>query len=314
MKVAFFGTPAFAIPTLDRLLTSEHAVVVVVTQPDRRRGRGHRVTASDVKARAARAGLPVLQPERLSSDELLRALRDRAPDLGVVAAYGRLLPQALLDLPRFGMINVHASLLPRWRGAAPVQRAILAGDATTGVTIMKVVKALDAGPMLSKVGLDIGPDETAGELERRLAQAGARLLVDTVDRLAAGPVHLEPQDEQLVTYAAKVDRTDSPIDWARPARAIHDQVRGLQPWPQAATWLAGRRLLIRRTAVASDEPAGVEPGAVLAADGDRFELAASPGAVRVLEVQPEGRAPMPARAFLNGHRVAVGARCARPEP
>jgi methionyl-tRNA formyltransferase len=307
LRIVFFGTPVFAVPTLDRLIASDHDVVAVVTQPDRPRGRGQRLAPPAVKARAAEAGVPVLQPERLRDEALMARLREWRPDLGVVAAYGRLLPQALLDLPRFGMINVHASLLPRWRGAAPVHRAIMEGDRTTGVTIMQVVEALDAGPMLARTSVEIGPDETSEELEQRLARAGGQLLADVVDRLAVGPAHLEPQDDAAATYARKIDRADSPIDWARPAAAVHNQVRGLHPWPLAATWLADRRLLIRRTDVQPGDAGNAAPGTVVKA-GDELVVAAGHGQVRLLEVQPEGRAPMAARAFVNGYRLAAGVR------
>jgi len=309
LRILFLGTPSFAVPSLERILASAHTLVGVVTQPDRPRGRHRRLTPPEVKVVAERHGLPVFQPTRLKSDErLYKRLAALDADLGVVAAYGRILPQRLLELPRLGMINVHASLLPRWRGAAPVHRAILAGDRTTGVTIMRVVLELDAGPMLARADVEILPDETSGELEMRLADVGADLLVDTVDRLAAGPVTETSQDESQVTYASRLERADSPIDWARPALTVHNQIRGLQPWPQACTWLNGLRLILRRSRLAGREPTGRPPGTVLVADGDRLEVAASPGSVQVLELQPEGRPPMPVRAFLNGHRLTAGAR------
>jgi methionyl-tRNA formyltransferase len=313
LRILFLGTPRFAVPSLEQLVAAGHTIVGVMTQPDRPRGRGRKVAAPEVKIAASAHGLTVLQPTRLKTDDsLYDTLRALQPDLGVVAAYGRLLPQRLLDLPRLGMINVHASLLPRWRGAAPVHRAILAGDRTTGVTIMRVVLALDAGPMLSKVEVEIGPDETSGELESRLAASGATLLAETVDHIAAGPVTEEPQDESLVTYAARLVREDSPLDWAQPVDAVHDQIRGLQPWPQAASWLAGRRILLRRSAVLEREAAAGEPGTILAAHGDELLVAAGVGTLRLLEVQPEGRAPMSARAYFNGQRHRAGDRFEAP--
>jgi methionyl-tRNA formyltransferase len=313
LRVVFLGTPAFAVPTLDQLLSSPHDVVAVVTQPDRPRGRGHRVVPADVKRRAIDAGLPILQPERIRDDEFLARLRGLSPDLGVVAAYGKLLSQAVLDLPRLGMVNVHASLLPRWRGAAPVHRAILAGDAETGVTIMKVVRELDAGPMLARTATGIGGDETSGELEARLAAAGARLLIETLGPLELGHVAPEPQDDTLVTYARRLSRQDSPIDWTHDAPAIHNQVRGLQPWPQASASVAGRRLLVRRSAVEQAPPgAPAPPGAIVTAAGGDLIVATGGGLLRILELQPEGRAPQSARAFLNGHRLATGDRFEAP--
>jgi methionyl-tRNA formyltransferase len=316
LRVVFFGTPAFAVPTLERLIASSHQVVGVVTQPDRPRGRGHRLAASEVKACALAHAVPVFQPTRLKDGTAAAWLQALAPDLGVVAAYGRLLPQALLDLPRLGMINVHASLLPRWRGAAPIHRAVIAGDAETGVTIMRVVLALDAGPTLGRVVVPIGPDETSGQLEQRLAVAGARLLAETVDRLSEGPVPETVQPDAGMTYAPRLERSDSPIDWHRPALEIHNTIRGLQPWPQAAAWLAGKRLLIRRSAVdtASTNAEPAPPGTILAAHGDDLVVATAGGRLRLIELQPEGRPAQATRAFLNGHRLEVGDLFEPPPP
>jgi methionyl-tRNA formyltransferase len=308
LAVAFFGTPAFAVPTLDALHRSDHRVAVVVTQPDRPRARGHRVTASPVKAFAEAHGLPVFQPARLRDDEVMATLANTGADIGVVAAYGKLLPQRLLDWPARGLVNVHASLLPRWRGAAPVHRAVIAGDPVTGVTIMRVVAALDAGPMIDRVETPIGPDETSETVEARLAGLGADLLVRTLDRMAAGPVEETPQDDTLATYAARLERHESRVDWARPAAAIHNQIRGLQPWPLAAVLFHGRRLLLRQSQVAHDRALDVEPGVVSRVEPDAIEVAARPGAVRLLRLQVEGRPVVDTRAFLNGHRVRVGDR------
>ncbi|MEZ5317064.1 MAG: methionyl-tRNA formyltransferase [Vicinamibacterales bacterium] len=307
MRILFFGTPAFAVPTLAALAASAHDVVGVVTQPDRPRGRGHRVVPGAVKAWAVGHGLHVLQPDRLKAPETLAALAALEPDLGVVAAYGRLLPQVLLDLPRLGLINVHASLLPRWRGAAPVHRAILAGDATTGVTIMRVVLALDAGPMLARAETPIDPAETSGELEARLAEIGARQAVAVVDRLASGPVAGTPQDEAGVTYAHRLERADGRLDFARSAREVHDAIRGLQPWPQAAATFRGRRVLLRRSAP-DPRDTDATPGTVIAAAPTGIVVATGRGAVRLIELQMEGRAPVDAGAFQRGYQVIPGDR------
>ena len=312
MRVAFFGTPAFAVPTLDALADSTHHVVGVVTQPDRARGRGQKVTFAPVKARALALGVPILQPERLKDDGFLRAFDDLGADIGVVAAYGRIIPQALLDHPRLGMINVHASLLPRWRGAAPVHRAILAGDARTGVTIMRVVFALDAGPMIATTTVDVDADETSADLEARLATAGARLLISVADRLEQTPLIGDPQDEALVTYAARIERADGDVVWARPARAIHDQIRGLHPWPHAAAMSGDRRLLLIESRVEHERETAAMPGDVLEAGPTGLVVAAAPGAVRILRLQPEGRPAMLVRDFLNGHPLVVGARLTTP--
>ncbi|MEO8481759.1 MAG: methionyl-tRNA formyltransferase [Acidobacteriota bacterium] len=308
MRLAFFGTPDFAVPSLAALET-RHEVVAVVSQPDRPRGRGQKTSASPVAAHAERNGLTVFRPERIKTEEFLSAFKALNVDLAIVAAYGRILPAALLEVPPLGFINVHASLLPRWRGAAPIHRAVLAGDGETGVTIMRVVPALDAGPMLAKVPLAIGPDETTAELEPRLAKAGAFLLAEVVDRLAAGPIHEEPQDERLVTYAARIDRTEGRCNWDRPAPDIHNHIRGLQPWPLVSAHLHGRRVLLVRSQVASaDEPQAVAPGTVTRVEPDGLVIAANPGTVRLLSIQPEGRSAMRVRDFLNGHRVSVGDR------
>jgi methionyl-tRNA formyltransferase len=249
LRLVFFGTPDFAVPTLDALLRSRHRVVGVVTRADRPRGRGQKTSEPPVKARAIAAGLPVLQPERLKDEGFLAAFAAFNPDLIVLAAYGKILTDAVLATPRLGVLNVHASLLPSYRGAAPVHRAVLNGDRETGVTIMKMVKALDAGPMLAAVRHPIGPDETSEDVERALGQIGAELLVATVDALAAGPVPEVPQDDAAATYAHRITKEDGVVDWTLPAVRIHDLIRGLYPWPHASTFYRGRRLILLRSAV-----------------------------------------------------------------
>jgi methionyl-tRNA formyltransferase len=305
-RVVFFGTPAFAAPALTHLLDEGYLVVGVVTQPDRPRGRGHHVSAAPVKALADARGLPVTQPTRLSDPAFLAAVRAWQPDLGIVAAYGRLLPQALIDIPPRGLLNVHASLLPRWRGAAPVHRAVIAGDQTTGVTIMRVVLALDAGPMLAIDELPIGAEDASDELEARLSERGARLLMETIGRMNRGPVDEIPQDDTRATYAARLTREDSHIDWARPATRIHDQIRGLHPWPLAAARLHGRRVILRRAVVSSRDGSSAPAGTVVEAHADRLVVSTSPGLLQLTELQPEGGRALDARAFLNGARVRVG--------
>jgi methionyl-tRNA formyltransferase len=309
LRVVFFGTPHFAVPTLDALLSSRHPVVGIVTQPDRPRGRGQKTTDAPVKARAAEAGLAMLQPDRLKDAAFLGELAAMHADIGVVAAYGRILTEAVLATPARGMVNVHASLLPRYRGAAPVHRAVIAGEPETGVTIMKVVKALDAGPMLARAQRVIGPDETSEEVERELARLGAALLVDTLDRMALSDLPEEPQDEASATYANRLTREDGPIRWELAAREVHNLVRGLHPWPHAHTFWNEKRLIIRRTAIAATPPPiGSPPGSVLAAHGTELCIAAGSGAVNIIEIQPEGKRPMAAREFLAGHRVRAGDR------
>ena len=309
LRIAFFGTPEFAVPTLAALLASRHIVVGVITQPDRPRGRGHHLTAGRAKAFAVRRGIPVLQPERLKDEGFLAAFRALDADLGVVAAYGRIITDVMLSTPRLGMINVHASLLPRWRGAAPVHRALLAGDRETGVTIMRVVRELDAGPMLAVERRAIGDEETSADVERALAEMGAALAADTVERLSQGPVPEEPQPGAGVTYADRITKADSPIFWWRSAHELRNQVRGLHPWPHASTTIGGHRLLILKTAV-SDGPApsSAVPGSVLEAEADSLVIAAGHGTLRILELRPEGRRTMTTREFLAGRKLAVGAR------
>jgi methionyl-tRNA formyltransferase len=299
LRVVFFGTPAFAVPTLEALLASPHPVVAVVTQPDRPRGRGQKTTDAPGKASALAAGLPVLQPASMKDPAFVSTLTGLHADLGVVAAYGKLLTTELLALPRLGMVNVHASLLPRYRGAAPIHRAIIAGETETGITIMRVVKALDAGPMLATAGRPIGPDETSDDVERDLARMGATLLVSTIDRLAAG-IREVPQVEGDATYARRLSKEDGLVDWTRPAAQIHNLVRGLHPWPHAYTFLDAKRLILLRTS-SSVEPAGAAAGTVLEAAGDRLRVAAGTGVLSILELQAEGKRPMSAREFLAGH-------------
>jgi len=307
LRIVYLGTPQFAVPTLEALLSSRHTVCGVITQPDRARGRGQHVTFAPVKALAIERGLPVLQPERLRAPDVEDALRAWGPDLGVVAAYGKIIPEALLQIPPLGMINVHASLLPRLRGAAPVHRAVIAGDAETGVTIMRVVKALDAGAMFAKVRRTIDQNDTSDAVERDLAALGAALLVSVVDQIADGTAHEEPQNEAVSTYAARLTKEEGLIDWSLPANAIHNLVRGLYPWPHAYTYLGGHRLILLTTSL-SDSGPDAEPGTILAVTASGFEVATGRGRVVVNEVQPEGRRQMGARDYVAGHRVRPGAR------
>jgi methionyl-tRNA formyltransferase len=317
VKIVFFGTPEFAVPSLDALVDSPHQVVGVVTQPDKPRGRGQRVSAAPVKARAEALNIFVFQPEKLRPQTFLDQMGALGADLGVVAAYGKILPETLLAIPRLGMINVHASLLPRYRGAAPIQRAILDGEARTGVTIMRVVKALDAGAMILKESLPIDPDETGGALETRLAMLGARLLLPAVDQLAQGVAVEEPQDESQVTYAARILKTDGLIAWDRPAQAIHDQVRALSPWPHAYTFLDGARYVLHRTQPRPGEVSGsgATPGTILPAAKGQLLVQAGGGTVlQVLELQEEGRRVLPVRDFLAGRPLPAGARFTAGDP
>jgi methionyl-tRNA formyltransferase len=314
MRIVFFGTPQFAVPTLQALLGSPHKVCGVVTQPDRPRGRGQHVSESPVKALAAAHGLPVLQPERLRDPAVADTLRDWRPDLGVVAAYGKLIPESILALPPHGMINVHASLLPKYRGAAPVQRAVIDGEAETGITIMRVEQMLDAGPMLAKVKRPIGPDETADTIERDLAVLGAGLLLEVVGQIEAGTVREELQDFMVCSYAPKVTKEEGLIDWTLPAIYIHNRVRGLYPWPHAYTYLDGGRLIVLKTRI-EETPTDARPGTVVEVSRDAIHVATGhEGRIAIEQVQREGGRPMQARDFLSGHPIAPGAFFTGPPP
>ena len=306
LRIVFFGTPSFAMPSLEALLKSRHEVVGVVTQQDRPRGRGQKTSEPPVKTRAQGAGVPVLQPDRLRDLGFLEALARVAADLGVVAAYGKILTDQVLATPRLGLINVHASLLPRYRGAAPIHRAVMNGELETGVTIMRMVKALDAGPMLTSVTRRIDPDETSAEVERDLAKLGAAALLETVEALAQGPVDEIPQDEASATYAARLTKEEGAIDWVRPAVVVHNLVRGLHPWPHAFTFYRGRRLIVVRSAVLPAPAA--PPGAILEAAGDHLHVATGHDAIAIREIQVEGKRPMATRDFLAGHEVSLGDR------
>jgi methionyl-tRNA formyltransferase len=315
--IAFFGTPQFAVPSLEALIASgRHTVVAVISQPDRPKGRGQQLQPTPTKLVAEAHGIPVFQPTKIREEAFLDRVRALNLDLGVVVAYGRILPDALLAIPRLGMINVHASLLPRYRGAAPIQRAVLAGDAETGVTIMRVERELDAGPMFAMKSVPIPPDATSGDMESVLATLGAELLIPVVDALADGRALETPQDHARATLAPKITKDEGVLDWTQPASLVHNRVRGLQPWPLASTTLAGTRYVIRRTAhvfIRRTEPvADAElpaPGTIFVVTSDTLLVACGKGQVlQILEIQPEGRRTMTAREFLAGRGAIAGAR------
>ncbi len=310
MNVVFYGTPDFAVPALTRLLDSPHRVAAVVTQPDRPRGRGQRVAESPVKRVAAARGTRVLQPDRLGDGTFLDTLSALEPDLAVVAAYGRMLPDAVLAAPRLRTVNIHPSLLPKYRGAAPVQRAIIAGETETGVTIMRLVREMDAGPTFARRTRPIAPDDTSDVVEADLARLGADLLLEVIGALEAGTATERAQDHDAATLAPRLSREDGRIDWRAPAAAIHNLVRGLHPWPHASASLDGARYLIHRTAITAPPcPDPAAPGTLVEASGDRLLVATGRGgAIAILEIQPEGRRRIATRAFLAGHRWSPGQR------
>ena len=305
MRIIFAGTPDFAVPSL-RAAAARNEVVAVYTQPDRPAGRGRGVTASPVKLEAIQRGIPVLQPENFKEALSKDALRALKPDLLVVVAYGLILPQSVLDIPTHGCWNVHASLLPRWRGAAPIQRAIEVGDTRTGVCLMQMEKGLDTGPVLLSKALDILPDETGGLLHDRLATLGAQVLADGLGLLRAGfKPSAQPQTVEGVTYANKLDKAEAKLDWTQPAQALANKVRALNPWPVAESQLLDERLRIHG-ALALDESHDASPGEILRMSKDGIDVACGKGVLRIRTLQREGGKPITAADFLNARRNHSG--------
>ena len=300
------GTPEFALPSL-KMLCARYPVVGVVTQPDRPAGRGRRLLASPVKQLALAEGILVFQPERLKQPEAVERVRDWLPDLIVVAAFGQILPPALLEIPRYGVLNVHASLLPRWRGAAPIQAAILAGDAVTGVTIMQLDAGLDTGPLLAKREVAIEPEETAGDLEERLAQLGAELLVEILPEYLAGNLHPQPQPQQGITMTRRLSKQAAALDWGRPAEELARQVRACAPQPGAYTLWGEQRLKIMQARALQDSGwPEAQPGTVFVWQNLPAVVTAE-GALLLLQLQMAGKRPLNGAAFLRGRRAIVGA-------
>ncbi|AWH30639.1 MULTISPECIES: methionyl-tRNA formyltransferase [Stenotrophomonas] len=301
MRIVFAGTPEFAVSSL-RAAARHHEVVAVYTQPDRPAGRGRGLAPSPVKLEAVARGIPVYQPETLKDEAAQQQLRDLQPDLMVVVAYGLILPKAVLTIPTHGCWNVHASLLPRWRGAAPIQRAIQAGDASTGVCLMQMEAGLDTGPVLLHQELPIAATDTGGQLHDKLAELGAQVLSDGLGLLRAGikPV-ARPQPEQGVTYAHKLDKAEAKLDWAQPADVLARTVRAFNPWPIAEATLAGERVRIHG-AVALDLAHGQAPGTVLAAGREGIDIACGQGALRLRVLQREGGKAITAADYLNARR------------
>ncbi len=311
LRVALFGTPEFALPTLEAL-HREHRLVLVVAQPDRPVGRGLRTESPPVARRAVELGLPLAQPARLRRDPgFAERLAELDVDVAVTAAYGQILPAALLEVPREGFLNVHASLLPRWRGAAPVQHALIAGDDETGVSIMQTEAGLDTGPVRLQRRRHVGADEDAPTLMAALAELGAQALLEALAALAAGRLPLEPQDEALVTHAPRLTKDDGRIRWDDPASRVLDRHRGVAGWP--GSWCRfgdgeGAVLKVHGLELVSDEDTGLAPGMVVGADPSGLRVACARGTVRLTVVQAPGRARMEARAWANGARIREGVR------
>jgi methionyl-tRNA formyltransferase len=305
MRIVFMGTPDFAVPSLEALLKSEDQVVGVVTQPDRPKGRGQEVIPSPVKVVCQREGIPVLQPLKMKAPEFLEALQKWNPDIIAVTAFGRILPPAILTLPPRGCINVHGSLLPKYRGAGPVQWAIIRGERESGITTMLMDEGMDTGAMLLQERVVIRPEDTSGTLAPRLAEVGGRLLVETLRQLKAGTLTPHPQDHSLATMAPLLKKEDGLIDWALPARDIANRVRGLSPWPGAYTYVNGERWILWQAAV-NEESGGGTPGTVTKVTKDRIDVATGDGTIQILEIQPSNSRRMSMAQYLAGHRLVEG--------
>lgn len=305
LRVIFMGTPDFAVPCLDSLISAGHQIQAVVTQPDRPKGRGRKLCPSPVKQAALNHKLTVLQPGKVKDPAFLQEIEKLAPDVIVVVAYGQLLPKTILDLPRLGCINVHASLLPCYRGAAPINWAIINGDTVTGVTTMYMDVGMDTGDMILKQTIEIGPNDTAGMLHDKLMNAGAKLLIATLDLIEAGTAPRIRQDHAQATYAPLLTRDIERINWTRPAEEVHNTIRGLCPWPGAYCLFQGKQLKLCKSRINCTTGEHKNPGSILALTPDGLVVAAGVGSVELLELQPECRQRMKARDCANGYCLTV---------
>ncbi len=303
MKVLFMGTPDFAVPSLEAIAAAGHEIVAAVSQPDRPKGRGHKLKPTEVKAAAERLGIPVYQPETLKNNTFLDKLNELAPDIIIVAAYGKILPGYILDYPRYGCVNVHGSLLPKYRGAAPIQRCVINGDSVTGVTTMYMDRTLDTGDMIFTEETEIGKNETAGELFDRLAALGGELIVRTIRAIENGTAPRIKQDESEATYASMLDKSTGRIDWTRSPVEIINLIRGTNPWPLAHSEYKGE---IMKIFVAEAGSGSGEPGEILGVQGKKLEIACGDGSVLVGEIQMKGGKRMSVASYLNGHEIETG--------
>jgi methionyl-tRNA formyltransferase len=312
MRLVFMGTPDFATASLEALLRSDDSVIGIVTQPDRPKGRGHILTPSPVKLLALRDQIPLLQPLKMKDPEFLQALAGWEPDLIVVAAYGRILPPAILSFPPRGCINVHASLLPKYRGAGPIQWAIINGETETGITTMLMDEGMDTGAMLLQKAIPITPDDTAGTLSSHLAELGGRLLVETITRLKAGTLVPQPQDALRATLAPLLKKEDGMIDWTLPAMVLANRVRGLSPWPGAYTNVVGGESWTIWKVLALPGPITQPPGMIVAVTREAIHVATGDGVLAITELQPANSRRMAVSRYLAGHPVAVGLQLGGP--
>ncbi len=308
MKIVFMGTPDFAVNTLEALIKAGHEIALVVTQPDKAKGRGKKLVYSAVKESALGHGLLVAQPEKVRDEEFVEKLRKIAPEVIVVVAFGQILPESILSMPKFGCVNVHASLLPEYRGAAPIQWAVIDGLEKTGVTTMYMDKGLDTGDIIEQRTIDIAPDETGGSLFDKLAVLGGEIIVDTLDSLEKGTASRTPQDNNKSSYAKMLNKDMGHIDFNEDAAKIERLIRGLNPWPSAYTSIDGKMLKIYRATVEDDENLTVvKPGTVIAVDKKSFTVCCGKGTLKILNLQLEGKKRMDTDAFLRGYEVKEGA-------
>jgi methionyl-tRNA formyltransferase len=312
MRIVFMGTPDFAVPSLEALLKSDDPIVGIVTQPDRPKGRGQRLFPSPVKVVAQREGIPLLQPMKMKDPSFMTELSAWKPDVIVVAAFGRILPPTILSLPPGGCINVHGSLLPKYRGAGPLQWALINGEAETGITTMLMDEGMDTGAMLLQEAITIGSEDTAGTLSPRLADLGGRLLVETLTRLKAGMLTPRPQDHDKATLAPLLKKEDGIINWTMPATSIANRIRGLTPWPGAYTFSKMNRWTISRASVL-DEATTLDPGQITALAKDAIHVATGVGVLAIRELQPANGRRMPAAQYLAGHPLQIGMQLTQSE-
>ena len=308
MKIIYMGTPDFSVAPLEAIIRAGHEVTAVVTQPDKQKGRGKEVQMTPVKECALSHGIPVLQPVKIKEPEAVAELKKYPADIFVVAAFGQLLTEEILNMPKFGCINIHASLLPAYRGAAPIQRVIINGEEKTGVTIQQMAKGLDTGDMLLKKEISIDPKETGGSLHDKLSAAGAELIVEALSKIEKGEVVPEKQDDALSCYAKKLDKAMGLIDFDQNAVSIERLIRGLNPWPSAYTHLAGKTLKIWKAAVRPSREQKKEPGSVILEDKKHFGIQTGDGVLEILELQLEGKKRMTADAFLRGYQLENGTK------
>ena len=309
MRVVFMGTPDFSVPTLEKIIEAGHEVIGVVTQPDKAKGRGKKVLFPPVKEKALEHNLPVYQPKRAREPEFIEQMRELNPDVMVVVAFGQILPKALLDIPKYGCVNVHASLLPKYRGAAPIQWAVIRGEKVSGVTTMQMDVGLDTGDMLMKIEVALAEDETGGSLHDKLSVLGGELLIETLKGLEAGTIQPEKQDDsQTGEYARMLDKALGKVDFSMPAEEIERLIRGLNPWPSAYTFYHGKTMKLWKAKVVSADADGGEaaPGQILSVDKKGFTVQTGDGALRILELQMERKKRMDAGAFLRGCSMAAG--------